>query len=118
MLRSVVLLCVLILKVQVAWSQPVVHSIEPKSCLPGATTKLKLLGDKLPPDLRVLSSYAEAKLVIESAQPDHAILEMSLPIGAPFELIGLWFAAAEGVLPPLVIMVDDLPAVADSGANH
>lgn len=95
-----------------------VTSVQPRSCKPGATTQLTLIGKDLNQQLRVITSALGAIVKIESVEPEKAIVSLALPENTPLGPLGIWTATQTGPGVPLVMLVDDLPTVNDNGNNH
>ncbi len=95
-----------------------VTSIAPRTCPPGATTELAIIGTNLDQSLRFVSSSPSAEIRILSVEPTRAIAQLSLPADETPGPLGLWIASAAGPLPPQIVIVDDLVAVQDNGKNH
>ncbi len=101
-----------------ALAQATVSSIQPRSCRPGETTRLVVLGQGFAEGLRAAATQAGVTVAIESLQPDRVTLDVSLPADAVLGPMGLWFASTAGPTEPLVVIVDDLPTVAEAAENH
>jgi hypothetical protein len=99
-------------------AQTTISDIQPRSCKPGETTRLTLSGKDLNASLRVITSHAAANVQVESAEPEIAVVALTLPADAPLGPFRLWTATKRGPAEPIVLMVDDLPSVSDNGSNH
>lgn len=85
--------------------------ISPAACRPGTETVLRVTGPGVDGELRALCSLDASSLVIEEATEGAADLRLSVPEDAAPGPIGLWLATKDGPLPPITLMVDDLPTV-------
>ncbi len=99
-------------------AQATVHSVQPRTCKPGQTTRLTLHGKDLDKSLKIIASTPTVDVHVERIEPTQAIVDLRLPGHHPLGPLGLWIADSGGPLKPLVVMVDDLDAVTDQGDNH
>ena len=83
----------------------------PAACRPGRETVLRVTGPGVDGELRALCSLDASSLVVEEATEGAAVLRLSIPEDAAPGPIGLWLANKDGPLPPITLMVDDLPTV-------
>lgn len=100
-----------------ALAQPTISQVTPLAVAPGATVELTIVGDKFAPPLQVWSSFPakiEATPVDEKNLKCKVTLEGNVPVGVG----GLVVANAAGASDPLYLLIDDLPTIADNGANH
>ncbi|MCA9134761.1 MAG: hypothetical protein KDA45_16450, partial [Planctomycetales bacterium] len=107
----------------VLWAAPAIaqtklQAVKSWTCPPGQTTRLTIDGQGLDDSLRFLASSPTVELEIESLSASQAVLQLTVPKDAPRGPMALWAASAAGPLPPQVLLVDELPAVADNGKNH
>ncbi|MFO0818964.1 MAG: PPC domain-containing protein [Pirellulales bacterium] len=105
-----------------ASAQPVLTSTLPGAVAPGKTVELKLQGQKLDDPLTVWSSFP-AKIELaplpepkpgQTARTIKVTLEPNVPVG----IGGLMVGTPEGASDTLLLLVDDLPSVADNGQNQ
>ncbi|MFO1062991.1 MAG: hypothetical protein U0892_03855 [Pirellulales bacterium] len=114
------LLCCLSWHTSVAVAQSTISAVSPTSVKPG-NSKLIFSGKELKDAVQVHASRADAVLKVEKIEPTQATLDLTLPAEGAFGTLGpfgLWSSAGEGPGGPFPIIVDDLPTVADNGANH
>ncbi|PQO44163.1 DUF1549 domain-containing protein [Blastopirellula marina] len=94
------------------------ESIQPRTCPPGQTTQITIRGKDLVAPLRIAFGRPGVAWKVEQIEPTQAIVAVTLPADQPLGPLPLWLAAADGAVHERTILVDDLPAVADNGANH
>lgn len=103
-------------------AQPTLSAASPAAVAPGKTVELVISGQKLDDPLQIWTSFP-AKLELEplaEPKPDQTqrkikvTLEGSVPVG----LAGMMVSTPGGVSDVLLLVVDDLPSVADNGQNH
>ncbi len=99
-------------------AQAEINSVTPRTCRPGQTTRLLLTGKDLSDSGRIVASSASVDVHVESVEPTRAIVDLTLPDEAPLGPLGLWIANSGAPPESLVVVVDDLNAVADNGDNH
>jgi len=100
------------------FAQATVASVQPAAVRPGETTRLTLAGKGLAGGVRVATRTPGASVRVEKAEEGQALVDLTLPVDCPLGPAGLWVATADGPTDPFVLLVDDLPAVADNGGNH
>ena len=95
-----------------------VSDISPRSCQPGTTTQLTLVGQNLSEGLRLICSQPEAEIEVESVTAEQALISLTLPASAPLGPLGLWMATSTAGGGPWIVMVDDLPGVIADPTCH
>jgi hypothetical protein len=100
------------------FAQATVSSVQPVACNPGQTTQLTLAGKNLTEALRVVPSQPGVDAKVVSVEAERATVELSVPAAAQLGPLGLYIATQDGPAQPLLVLVDDLPVVADAGNNH
>ena len=100
-----------------AQAQPAVSSVQPRAATPGQTVKLNLTGKGFSAALRGVTSHAGATLAFEATEAEKTALVVTVPADAPPGPLGIWLAGDGGAAEPIVVLVDDLPSVADGAAN-
>lgn len=106
-----------------AWAQPAVTQVTPSAAAPGKTIDVTITGTKLDDPLTIWTSFpAKIFVLSDPAAPrkDRTKLECKVMLDAsvPVGIGGLFVATPEGVSDPYMIVVDDLPSVADAGPNR
>jgi hypothetical protein len=103
-------------------AQPVLTSTLPGAVAPGKTVELKLQGQKLDDPLTVWSSFpAKIELApLPEPKPGQTTrtLKVTLEPTVPVGVGGLMVSTPEGTSDTLLLLVDDLPSVADNGQNQ
>ncbi len=100
-----------------AVAQTTIGTVHPRSCLPGQTTQVFVAGKGFDDRLRVAASHAGVEVTIAAVEPELVKLDVTVPADASLGPLGIWLAAAAGPLQPLVVLVDDLPTVAEAADN-
>ncbi|MEQ8788504.1 MAG: hypothetical protein RIC55_19495 [Pirellulaceae bacterium] len=104
-----------------AAAQPTLSRAVPAGIPAGITTDVTLHGAKLAGAKAVWTSFeADVEIVAdESEKPNAAQLHLRITPakGLPVQIGGLAVATAEGATAPLLVMIDDLPSVAENGQN-
>lgn len=104
------------------WAQPVLSSTTPGALVPGQTSELKLLGQKLDDPLTVWTSFPGTVEVLPPAEAKpgqtQRTIKVKLEANVPVGVGGLIVATPEGASETLLLLVDDLPSVADNGQNQ
>lgn len=112
----------LLLSSQRSLAQPSLSHASPAAVQPGQTVEVTLHGGKLDDPLQIWSSFP-AKIELLPGPKDakdqanrkcKVTVEGNVPVG----IGGLIVGSPAGVSDVLLVMVDDLPSVADNGANH
>lgn len=98
-------------------AQPAVSSVQPRSCQPGQTVRLNLIGKGFSAALRGVTSHPAATLAFEGVEPEKATLAITLPADAPLGPLGIWLAGDGGPAEPFVVIADDLPTVDQAADN-
>lgn len=109
---------VLLIAAEAALPQATIRSLQPRSCRPGETIQLTVTGENLDAGLRVVTSDRRAEAHVEAAEAEKARIELSLSDDCPLGPLGVWVATEDGPADPFVLMVDDLPSIAQSEDNH
>ena len=112
----------LMLQTVPALAQPALTSSTPAAVAPGKTIDLVLTGQKLDDPLQIWSSFPAKIELVPLAEPKpgqtQRTVKVTLEAGVPVGIGGLMVSTAEGVSDPLLLLVDDLPTVADNGQNQ
>ena len=85
--------------------------------MPGRTTAITLHGANLVGATNLWTSLGARAASAVATNANLVRLQVSLPAGAPVGIHAARIASAGGVSSPLLLMVDDLPSVADAGTN-
>lgn len=93
-------------------------TIWPGACRPGAETTFRISGKGIDEGFRALSTVAGSGLTFDEIAEGHASFRLRIPPDAAPGPFGLWLANAEGPLPPISLLVDDLPAVIPGGDHR
>ena len=115
--RTIATCLLLALFATTAQAQPAVSSVQPRAATPGQTVKLNLTGKGFSAALRGVTSHAGATLAFEATEAEKTTLVVTVPADAPLGPMGIWLAGDGGAAEPIVVLVDDLPSVADGAAN-
>jgi hypothetical protein len=94
-----------------------ITSVTPRSVRPGVATELTVVGKGFDSTLRFLTR-CNSQITIDSVEPEKAVIQFTVPSDAPLGSIGLWAATKAGPVPPVILLIDDLNVVSDSGKNH
>ncbi|RCS47614.1 DUF1549 domain-containing protein [Bremerella cremea] len=105
------------------WSQfplnaQTVEAIRPRTCLPGQATKLVIQGKDLTDSLRVATNVPGVTCQLEKVEPTQAVVLVTIPAEFPLGPVPLWLVTHGNATQTRTLLVDDLPVVADNGANH
>ncbi|MCA9145299.1 MAG: PPC domain-containing protein [Planctomycetaceae bacterium] len=107
---------------QQVFAQPTVSHTSPGAVTPGQTIELTLHGAKLDDPLQVWTSFpAKVELVpgaADAKDQKSRVCKVTLDAAAPVGIGGLVVGSPAGVSDIALVMIDDLPSVADNGANH
>lgn len=98
-------------------AQPTVNSIVPRSCLPGATTRVTITGKGFADPIRVATNRIDAKLDVVAVEAEKVTIDVTLPDSVPLGPFGIWFASPAGPSEPIIVMADDLPPVSEAADN-
>lgn len=90
-------------------------TISPGSCRPGVETSFRIAGEGIDEGFRALCMVTGSSLEFEQLATGHASFRLRVPPDAPPGPFGLWLANAAGPLPPVSLLVDELPAVIPDG---
>ncbi|MBC8353010.1 MAG: PPC domain-containing protein [Planctomycetes bacterium] len=117
-------LCAIVLSLfaQQLLAQPAVSFTSPSAVQPGQTIELTLHGTKLDDPLQVWTSFpAKVELVPGAADAKDQttrVCKVTIDAAVPVGIGGLIVGSPTGVSDVALVMVDDLPSVADNGKNH
>ena len=105
-----------------AAAQPSLSHSSPAALQPGKTVELTLHGTKLDDPLNVWTSFA-AKVEMQPGAKENKDqktrkCKITLEGNVPVSLGGIIVGTPAGASDVLVVMIDDLPNVADAGSNH
>lgn len=89
----------------------------PGALLPGKTLELTVHGANLLGATNLWTSFNAKVLSATATNASTAKFQVSLPAGAPVGIHAARVASVNGVSSPVLLMVDDLPSVADRGTN-
>jgi hypothetical protein len=102
-------------------AQPALTRAVPAGLQAGKTIEVTLHGTKLAGATAVWTSFdAQVEIVAtEGEKPSDTQLRcrLTIPEGLPVQIGGIIVATPEGASPPLLVMIDDLPSVAENGKN-
>ncbi|MFM8536592.1 MAG: hypothetical protein ACKOES_00765 [Planctomycetaceae bacterium] len=105
-----------------AHAQPAVTGVSPGAVVPGTTVELTLRGSQLDEPLAIWTSFpATISLrppTAETSGGTERRLAVTLAKDVPLGVGGIVVANAEGIADPVLLMVDDLPSVAEAGGNQ
>ena len=112
----------LLVLVQTVWGQPSVSHSTPSALQPGKTVELTLHGAKLDDPLSLWTSFP-AKVELLPGNKDNKDqksrkCKITLAAEVPTSLGGIVVGTAAGASDLLLVMIDDLPSVAEAGNNH
>jgi len=114
-------LCCARLLARGAPAQPTVTHVLPGAVTPGKTTEITVVGTKLAGPLKLWASFpAQVEWVSGEAQGDvtEARCKLTLSAGVSAGLGGLAVSSKSGVSDVTLVMIDDLPSVAEEADNH
>lgn len=100
-----------------ATAQPAATSVVPRSCLPGATTRVTIIGKGFTDPIRIATNRADAKIEVAAVEAEKLTLDITLPQTTALGPMGVWLASAAGPSDPIILMADDLPPVAEQAGN-
>lgn len=104
-----------------ASAQVVLSQVRPQAVAPGKTIDLTLSGQKLDDPLTVWTSFPAKVEVTPVAEPKPGqttrTVKITLEAGVPVGVGGIGVATAEGASDVVLLAIDDLASVAESGAN-
>lgn len=102
-----------------ALGQTLTHSV-PGAIAPGKTTEIALHGTKLDGPIRVWTSFpAQVEIVPNSPKGRTQVLcKVTLAADVPVGVGGIVVSTIHGASDPLLVMVDDLPSLAEGGKNN
>ncbi|MEO8493706.1 MAG: PPC domain-containing protein, partial [Planctomycetota bacterium] len=94
----------------------------PSAVQPGQTIELTLHGAKLDDPFQIWTSFpAKVELVpgaAEAKDQTSRVCKVTLDAGVPVGIEGLIIGSPAGISDVALVMIDDVPSVADNGANH
>lgn len=96
---------------------PSLARIAPGALLPGKTLELTVHGANLVGATNLWTSFNAKVLSSTATNPSATKFQVSTPADAPVGIYAARLASANGVSSPVLLMVDDLPSVADRGTN-
>ena len=115
-------LIVLTLLAQPLYAQPSISHTSPSAVQPGQTIELTLHGAKLDDPLQIWTSFpAQVELVpgaADAKDQTSRICKVTVEATVPVGFEGIIVGSPVGVSDVALVMIDDLPSVADNGANH
>ena len=85
--------------------------------MPGKTLELTVHGANLLGATNLWTGFGAKNLSSAAATASAAKFQISLPADAPVGIHAVRVASANGISSPVLLMVDDLPSVADAGTN-
>ncbi len=92
-----------------------IAEISPRTLTAAATTTLTITGTDLASGVRAAVSVG--RVSVQEVAAERATLEVTLPADAAGS-VGLWLFTAAGPHDPVALIIDDMPAVVDTGSNH
>jgi hypothetical protein len=96
----------------------VITAVRPLTLSSGTSTSLVIQGKNLTAPLRLKASRATVSIPVEKVEPDTVLATAALPAHASLGPLAVWPSTEAGPLPPIVMLIDDLPVHADNGNNH
>lgn len=106
----------------IGWAQPAVSAVVPAAVTPGKTVELTLQGTKLDDPLTLWASFPGKLELVPPKEPKPGqttrTVKVTLEANVPVGIGGLILATPDGATDPILVMVDDLPSVADDGKNQ
>lgn len=100
-----------------ATGQLAIHGSSAIGLQPGKTTRVTLHGTQFSQPFRLATSNL-ASTAVQSVETTQAAIDITLPPDTPLGPLYLWIATPDGASEPFMLIVDDLPSIADNGANH
>lgn len=106
-----------------AWQFSSVHaetfeSIQPRTCQPGQSTNLVIRGKDLTDTVRLAFSSPGITWKVEKIEATQALVAVNVPMDYPRGPVAFWVAGKSGTAQVRTLLIDELKAVADNGANH
>lgn len=99
-----------------AQSPSLTHT-SPGALAPGQSQSLTVQGANLTGATNFWTGFGATILSVNAANASSAKLQLTVPADAPVGIHALRVASVRGVSNPLLLLVDDLPSVADRGTN-
>ena len=99
-----------------AQSPSLTHT-SPGALMPGKTLELTVHGSNLIGATNLWTGFGAKVLSSSATNASAAKFQVSLPASAPVGIHAVRLVSANGVSSPVLLMVDDLPSVADAGTN-
>jgi len=119
---AVFLALLLVVGLNPAQAQPAISAVAPGAVAPGKTIDLVISGQKLDDPLNVWTSFPAKVELIPPAEPKPGQTQRTIKVtvenGVQVGLAGLMVATAEGASDIQMLMIDDLPSIADNGQNQ
>ncbi|MEZ6133866.1 MAG: DUF1549 domain-containing protein [Pirellulaceae bacterium] len=109
--------CAVVLIATTSYAQTV-SSLSPRAVAPGSSSAITVTGADLNDTLRCLASNPDIHISLEKVEPTQATIQVNVPKDTPLGPHGMLLAAAAGPLSRQILLIDDLPSVADNGSNH
>lgn len=100
-----------------AIAQPTVSSIVPRSCMPGATTRITIAGKGFTDPIRIATSRADAKIDVVSVEAEKLVVDVTMPQTLTLGPFGIWLSTSAGPGEPIIVMADDMPPVSEAADN-
>lgn len=97
-------------------AQVTVTAVSPGALAPGQTTEVTLTGTKFEDPLAVWTSFP-AQVELLPAEPTQRKIKFTLEENVSVGIGGIVLGSAGGVTPPWLLMIDDLPSVAEAANN-
>ncbi len=94
-----------------------ISTCSPRTIRPGETTKIQITGKGLQDSLRVITTGG-SEWNVESVESETLVIEASLPAEMPLGPMGIWVVTTTSPSEMFLVMVDDLPVVAEAKDNH
>ena len=114
---AIALFVVLMQRPSSATAQPTVSSIVPRSCMPGATTRITITGNGFTDPIRIATNRIEAKIEVASVEAEKLTIDVTLPQTVTLGPFGIWLASAAGPGEPIIVISDDLSPVSEDAGN-
>ena len=105
-----------------AQAQPAISAVSPGAVAPGKPLDLVISGQKLDDPLTVWTSFPAKVELVPLAEPKPGQTQRTIKVtvdnAVPAGLAGLMVATPEGASDIQMLMIDDLPSIADNGQNQ
>lgn len=116
-LTAAAFVCLILLLPEVVQAQISVSSVFPRSCMPGASTRVVINGKGFSDPMRALTSCEQATISVIAIEAEQLSLEVTLPPTVALGPLGVWLASTLGASDPVILMADDLPPVVQAAGN-